>query len=336
MSGYCFMKSGSAGTMYWCPTSMRECTRKRAARHRLKLRDAVVRLRDLLEDLLDLLEIDLAGLGQRQLAAGAVEQAAADALLQRADVARHRGRRQPMLASGRRQAAVLHHAHEQAHRAQPFHPATSDLCTIAQRCSAAACACSNGSAERNRASMPRRFARDEKIPAWPPPISRCGCGWYRDSRQQSGRRHVAVGGYTSDLERGDVLGPVEYTMSPFVVREYCHAVELHQDFFQGAQGRDHAADAVHLDKLRLYRHACPHGTGPHARVHYRIRRDVPRRRCRSASGCASAARSPSATRSAGATTCIIDMELRRAVRRHAADHVSRHRDPRLQGKAARA
>ena len=28
MSGYCFMNSGSAGTMYWCPTSMRECTRK--------------------------------------------------------------------------------------------------------------------------------------------------------------------------------------------------------------------------------------------------------------------------------------------------------------------
>ena len=24
---------------------------------------------------------------------------------------------------------------------------------------------------------------------------------------------------------------------------------------------------VHLDKLRLYRHACPQGTGPHARVH---------------------------------------------------------------------
>ena len=24
---------------------------------------------------------------------------------------------------------------------------------------------------------------------------------------------------------------------------------------------------IHLDKLRLYRHACPLGTGPHARVH---------------------------------------------------------------------
>ena len=24
---------------------------------------------------------------------------------------------------------------------------------------------------------------------------------------------------------------------------------------------------IHLDKLRLYRHACPKGTGPHARVH---------------------------------------------------------------------
>jgi hypothetical protein len=78
---------------------------------------------------------------------------------------------------------------------------------------------------------------------------------------------VAVGRYTSDLERGDVLGPVEYTLSPFVVREYCHAVELHQDCFQGTRDQVMPPTLIHLDKLRLYRHACPLGTGPHARVH---------------------------------------------------------------------
>ena len=78
---------------------------------------------------------------------------------------------------------------------------------------------------------------------------------------------MAVGKYTSDLERGDVLGPVEYTLSPFVVREYCHAVELHQDYFQGTRDAIMPPTLIHLDKLRLYRHACPMGTGPHARVH---------------------------------------------------------------------
>jgi len=78
---------------------------------------------------------------------------------------------------------------------------------------------------------------------------------------------VSVGGYTSDLERGDVLGPLTYTLSPFVVREYCHAVELHQDYFQGTHGQIMPPTLIHLDKLRLYRHACPRGTGPHARVH---------------------------------------------------------------------
>ncbi len=78
---------------------------------------------------------------------------------------------------------------------------------------------------------------------------------------------MAIGRYTSDLERGDVLGPVDYTLSPFAVREYCHAVELHQDCFQGTHDQIMPPTLIHLDKLRLYRHACPLGTGPHARVH---------------------------------------------------------------------
>ena len=80
---------------------------------------------------------------------------------------------------------------------------------------------------------------------------------------------MAIGQYTSDLEPGDILGPVEYTLSPFVVREYCHANELHQPFFQGRQDEIVMPPTlIHLDKLRLYKHACPKGTGPSARIHY--------------------------------------------------------------------
>jgi hypothetical protein len=80
---------------------------------------------------------------------------------------------------------------------------------------------------------------------------------------------VAVGGVVSDLDLGDVLGPVEYVLSPFVVREYCHAVELHYPCFQGKVGDlVMPPTLIHLDKLRLYRHACPGGTGPSARIHF--------------------------------------------------------------------
>ncbi len=79
---------------------------------------------------------------------------------------------------------------------------------------------------------------------------------------------MATGKYVSDLELGDVIGPVEYTMSAFVVREYCHANEVHHEFFQGTHDQVAPPTLVHLDKLRLYRHGCPLGTGPSARIHY--------------------------------------------------------------------
>ena len=79
---------------------------------------------------------------------------------------------------------------------------------------------------------------------------------------------MAVGRYTTDLEPGDVLGPLEYTMSKFVVREYCHANELHQGCYQGADPAFAPPTLVHLDKLKLYKLACPAGTGPTARIHY--------------------------------------------------------------------
>lgn len=79
---------------------------------------------------------------------------------------------------------------------------------------------------------------------------------------------MALGGYVSELDVGDRIGPVEYEMSRFIVREYCHANELHHEFFQGTGDQIAPPTLVHLDKLRLYRHGCPKGTGPHARIHY--------------------------------------------------------------------
>ena len=79
---------------------------------------------------------------------------------------------------------------------------------------------------------------------------------------------MALGRYTSDLAEGDVLGPVEYTMSRFIVREYGHANELHQPCFQGLADTIAPPTLVHIDKLRLYKLACPGGAGPSARIHY--------------------------------------------------------------------
>lgn len=85
---------------------------------------------------------------------------------------------------------------------------------------------------------------------------------------------MAVGGYVSDLDTGDVLGPVDYTLSSFVVREYSHAVEMHHPCFQGSEGLVMPPTLIHLDKLRLYRHACPKGTGPSARIHFEYDAEV--------------------------------------------------------------
>jgi hypothetical protein len=86
---------------------------------------------------------------------------------------------------------------------------------------------------------------------------------------------MATGGVVSDLDKGDVLGPVEYTLSPFVVREYSHAVEMHHPCFQGRHGDlVMPPTLIHLDKLRLYRHACPGGTGASARIHFEYDAEV--------------------------------------------------------------
>lgn len=79
---------------------------------------------------------------------------------------------------------------------------------------------------------------------------------------------MATGRYTSDLTEGDELGPVEYTMSRFIAREYGHANELHHPCFQGLDDAIAPPTLVHIDKLRLYKVACPAGAGPSARIHY--------------------------------------------------------------------
>jgi hypothetical protein len=76
-----------------------------------------------------------------------------------------------------------------------------------------------------------------------------------------------IGGYVTDLDKGDTLGPVFYTVSHFTVREYCHAVELDAEHFLGVDAPVAPPTLVHLDKLKLYEAACPKGTGPTARLH---------------------------------------------------------------------
>lgn len=78
---------------------------------------------------------------------------------------------------------------------------------------------------------------------------------------------MAIGGFVSDLAAGDRLGPVEYTVSAFTVREYCHSVEMSQEAFLGTDNPIAPPTLVHLDKLKLYEAACPAGTGPSARLH---------------------------------------------------------------------
>jgi len=84
---------------------------------------------------------------------------------------------------------------------------------------------------------------------------------------------MTVGRYVSDLETGDVLEPVAYTMTPFVVREYCHGTGEYDESFHGPNANDTEPQRVpptlvHIDKIRLLNRNCPDGPGPDARIHY--------------------------------------------------------------------
>lgn len=79
---------------------------------------------------------------------------------------------------------------------------------------------------------------------------------------------MATGRYTSDLQQGDRFPAVEVVISPFQVREYCHANEMHYPFFQNEPNPIVPPTMAHLEKLRFYTIHCPEGCGPNARVHY--------------------------------------------------------------------
>ena len=76
-----------------------------------------------------------------------------------------------------------------------------------------------------------------------------------------------LGRYVSDLEVGDVLGPLDHTITPFLIREYAHAVEETSERHLGAEGQIATPTILHADKARLFNHFCPRGSGPHARLH---------------------------------------------------------------------
>ena len=71
-----------------------------------------------------------------------------------------------------------------------------------------------------------------------------------------------LGRYVSDLQVGDIFPAMEYELTPFLIREYCHGVEETDERFLGAGigGRQLAPPTmVHTDKIRMLEHACPGG-----------------------------------------------------------------------------
>ena len=76
-----------------------------------------------------------------------------------------------------------------------------------------------------------------------------------------------LGRWVSDLEVGDVLGPLDHTLTPFLIREYAHSVEDGSERHLGARELIAPPTIVHTDKKRLFDHFCPEGAGPHARLH---------------------------------------------------------------------
>jgi hypothetical protein len=77
-----------------------------------------------------------------------------------------------------------------------------------------------------------------------------------------------LGRKVSDLERGAVLGPVDHLLTPFMVREYAHAVEELDERHHRpvAEGLLAPPTIVHTDKVRALEVLCPDHTGP-ARLH---------------------------------------------------------------------
>jgi len=77
-----------------------------------------------------------------------------------------------------------------------------------------------------------------------------------------------LGRRVGDLQVGEVLGPVEHLLTPFMVREYAHAVEEFSERYHGGDDGTPVAPPtiVHTDKVRLLDTLCPDRSGP-ARLH---------------------------------------------------------------------
>lgn len=65
---------------------------------------------------------------------------------------------------------------------------------------------------------------------------------------------------------GDLLPAVEHRLTPFLVREYAHAVEASYEAYHRPSGIA-PPTMVHAHKVRLLDHCCPAGAGPDARLH---------------------------------------------------------------------
>jgi hypothetical protein len=76
-----------------------------------------------------------------------------------------------------------------------------------------------------------------------------------------------LGRWLSDLEVGDVLGPYEHVVTPFLIREYAHAVEDSSELHQASEGLIGPPTMIQADKKYLFDRACPEGPGPAARLH---------------------------------------------------------------------
>jgi hypothetical protein len=76
-----------------------------------------------------------------------------------------------------------------------------------------------------------------------------------------------LGRWVSDLEVGDVLGPIEHQVTPMLIREYAHAVENHSERHHGVEEMVAPPTILHAHKALLLDQACPDGAGPAARLH---------------------------------------------------------------------
>ncbi len=76
-----------------------------------------------------------------------------------------------------------------------------------------------------------------------------------------------LGRWVSDLEVGDVLGPAEHQVTPFLIRELAHAVENQAEWHHSPAGMVAPPTVVHPHKALLLDQACPEGAGPAARLH---------------------------------------------------------------------